>query len=440
MSNAPLDPRLVATLDKAPAPAAANAVTLDAPAARQVTTLSYADTLADGRPLPPAPPPVLSGGTTTTRMRVLPQLEVRGAQPRWHPPAGERFEEKSLLGAGGMGEVLLVHDRDIDRNIAVKRIRADQLHPGSVARFVEEVRTVGRLEHPNIVPIHDVGVDDRGQYFFAMKHVEGETLEQVIGKLAAGDAAYLARFPVTVRVQVFMGVLRAIQYAHAQGIIHRDIKPANIMVGPFGEVVVMDWGLAKRVRGNADDPRDRLQLAETVTRDAWQTVAGTLVGTPAYMSPEQARGDNAAVDERSDIYALGVLFHELLTARHYLDGRSTLEEVLDGAKNVSLPPQHVSPWGRAHAPAELLYFADRATVKDPARRFQSVDQMIDALQVALRGEIHVQCQITATKRVLNEALHFVDRHPSLTSGILTLIGGLIVGSIGWAAAAALGLV
>ena len=173
--------------------------------------------------------------------------------------------------------------------MAVKRPGANTGEAGSIARFVEEVRTVGQIKHPNIVPIHDVGVDEEGQYFFVMKYVEGETLETIIEKRAAGDPQYHRRYTQERRVEIFLGILDAIHYAHARGFIHRDIKPANIMVGPYGEVVVMDWGLAKRVKADtslalpANDPPAPLDTG----KDLYRTRAGTLLGTPAYMSPEQ---------------------------------------------------------------------------------------------------------------------------------------------------------
>src|SRR6185312_9441186 len=135
---------------------------------------------------------------------------------------------------------------------AVKRLLPDLTSPPILARFVDEIRTVGRLEHPNIVPIHDVGVDELGRYFFVMKYVEGETLESIIDKLAAGDPAYLAKYSVEVRIELFLGILHALEYAHAQGVVHRDIKPANVMVGRYGEVVLMDWGISKPIAEKRD--------------------------------------------------------------------------------------------------------------------------------------------------------------------------------------------
>ena len=180
-------------------------------------------------------PPV--GATRTT---VLPRVEGEGGQVHLHAESKLRYEPLKLLGAGGMGEVVLVEDQDIARRVAVKRLLPELTHPSVLARFVDEIRTVGRLEHPNIVPIHDVGIDDLGRYFFVMKYVEGDTLESVIEKLAARDPVTLARYSFEQRIELFLGVLHALEYAHEHGVVHRDIKPANVMIGRYGEVVLMD--------------------------------------------------------------------------------------------------------------------------------------------------------------------------------------------------------
>ena len=193
-------------------------------------------TLADpGAANPGAPDPELAEPTRKTAPTlartgtVLPRVEPAGDDVKLVHDGRTRYEPKRLLGEGGMGTVTLAVDHDIDRAVALKQVRQDVGARG-VARFVEEVRTIGRLEHPNIIPIHDVGVDEAGNYFFVMKYVEGETLEAIIEQLAAGDPAAHQRFSYEVRVQIFIGLLRALAYAHDRGIIHRDLKPANVMV------------------------------------------------------------------------------------------------------------------------------------------------------------------------------------------------------------------
>ena len=332
----------------------------------------------------------------------------------------QRYAIQRVLGAGGMGEVALAEDQDIGRSVAVKYLHAPT-DGALVARFVEEIHTVGSLEHPNIVPIHDVGVDEQGRYFFVMKHVEGETIENVIEKLAAGDPAYHARYTFTARVELFVGLLRALQFAHARGFVHRDIKPANVMVGKFGEVVLMDWGVAKATQSAAAPAPTGPEAPAPATERArlFTTRNGALVGTPAYMSPEQARGDLNAIDERSDIYSACVLFHELLTLHHYMEDKETLADMLRaiiaGEMNI-LSFSKVNP-AQGPAPAELLHFCVRGLRLDPKDRFQSAGEMIDVIAAALDGKVKVQCPITFTKRVTRELGRFVDRHPYLGVGV-----------------------
>lgn len=371
-----------------------------------------------------------SGATTvaggTIRSTVLPRVEWEGPHPRVKPSERHRFEELGLLGEGGMGEVVLAKDHDIERNVALKRL-PENCDLGRVLRFVEEIRTVGQLEHPNIVPVHDVGVDSSGRYYFVMKHLRGETLESIIERLKAGDDAAHARFTMPVRIQIVLSVLNALAYAHQQGFIHRDLKPANIMIGPYGEVTVMDWGLAKRIR---TPEKSEIPVAPSSARTVLQTQVGAVMGTPLYMSPEQARGEVDKLDERSDLYALGVVFHEFLHLEHYLEDRTELKAVLEGVQTVQ-PPIHVATLkaARYQVPAELDWFVARATRKNVNERFQSVTEMTDELQRIIRGECRVQCQRTLVKRVVGEAGKFADQRPMATIVATTVAVALFVAAI-----------
>lgn len=360
------------------------------------------------------------------RTTILPRVEWEGEKPKLAATHRLRFEELGLLGEGGMGEVMLVKDHDIERTVALKRI-PPSADVGAILRFVEEIRTIGRLEHPNIMPVHDVGVDEHGRYYFVMKHLRGETLESIIAKLRAGDRDAHAKYPFTVRAQIFLGVLHAIDYAHREGFLHRDLKPANIMVGPFGEVTVLDWGLARKV--TAKDAAVT-QDASPRTGTALETQLGMVMGTPLYMCPEQARGAHDQLDQRSDVYSLAVLFHELLYLDHYLAGRESIPDVLDGVRTVSpsVFEMKVHPT-QPRVPAELGWYVVKGMSKDPAERFQSVDEMIDVLQKILRGEFQVQCAQTFAKRMLRELSCAVDRSPMGTIIGMGVIGALALGGV-----------
>jgi serine/threonine-protein kinase len=371
--------------------------------------------------------------TLPTRSTVLPRVEMVGATPRLVAQEKPRYERTRRLGEGGLGEVVGARDNDIGRDVAVKRLRPDVTSGATLARFVEEVRTIGRLEHPNIVPIHDVGVDERGEYYFVMKYVDGETLESVIDKLAAGDPDTHARYGFERRVQIMTALLDAVAFAHAKGIVHRDIKPANVMIGAYGEVVLMDWGIAKRLRGD-DAPVEGSPVPHghgAAKRGAlFATVAGEIIGTPAYMSPEQARAE--AVDERSDLYSLCVVFYELLCLRHPLANKQTLGEMLEGVKKETPPlaglvhSPHQTP-----APMDLSWFLRKGLAKAPGDRFASATEMLARLSDRAEGTCPVNCHVTFMRMMTVGATRFVDRHPLLASllffsGVLAAIVGAVV--------------
>ncbi|MFO0629596.1 MAG: serine/threonine-protein kinase [Polyangiales bacterium] len=299
---------------------------------------------------------------------------------------------------------------------------------GAVARFADEVRALGALDHPNIVPIHDVGVTPEGKHFYVMKYIQGETLERVIEQLAAGDPSYHARYPFARRMEVFTAVLRAVQYAHAQGYVHRDLKPANIMVGAYGEVVVMDWGLARRLRDAPESLAAGPSPSVPPGSPRARTLDGSLLGTPAYMSPEQSRGELHLVDEVSDVYALGVICHELLTLQHYLHAHSSVTATLLAVDRVE--PElatHLRSEVQPPVPAEYAHFIRHCMAKDRNRRFRSTTAALDRLEQIRNGTFPVECPVTAMKRMTLGVTHRIDRNPGLVMLSLMAAAGLALG-------------
>jgi serine/threonine-protein kinase len=355
--------------------------------------------------------PKSSPAATMRRSTVLPRETLVDSQRALVVPDRTRYEQTRVLGEGGMGLVFGAHDNDIDRPVAVKRLRPQTRDAESLARFAEEIRMVGQLEHPNIVPIHDVGLDENGDYYFVMKYVEGESLEAIIAKLAAGDREYHKRFPFERRVEIGVGILEALHYAHGRGILHRDIKPANVMVGPAGEVMVMDWGIACK-------------------RDGPEAKTNTLCGTPLYMSPEQAA--SKPVDERSDLYSFSVLLYELLGLTHYLAGKEQLDEVLAGVqKQDPASLAFMKGAGQTSVPFDLHWFVKKGLQKDPSQRYQSANEALERLRARAEGKIPIQCPVTFIKRMTNEWLLFIDRHPVLgiTAASVGVLGTMTLGAL-----------
>ena len=223
-------------------------------------------------------------------------------------PPGGRYEIGALVGQGGMGTVYRTHDRVLERDVALKVLRADVAAPEAAARIRREARILARLEHPGIVPVHEVGMLPDGRVYYVMKLVRGEPLEGVVRG---------ASLPEVLRL--FLRACETVAFAHANGVIHRDLKPSNIMVGPFGEVLVLDWGIA-RVLGDpeaehrASDPAglDERPVGEGENALEDDTAPGTILGTPGFMAPEQARSWLDLVSPRTDVYALGAILRHLV--------------------------------------------------------------------------------------------------------------------------------
>jgi serine/threonine-protein kinase len=282
-----------------------------------------------------------------------------------------RYVVGGVLGKGGMGEVSAARDRDVGRDVAVKRMRAAAPPAADVARFVREARIQGRLDHPAIVPVIDLGTDDDGRPYFTMKRVAGITLAEL---LAQDDAA--AHRPRMLRA--FAEVCLAIEFAHARGVVHRDLKPANVVLGDYGEVYVLDWGVAKVIG------EDDAALVGDATVEQGVTQAGAVLGTPGYMAPEQARGD-ADLDGRADVYALGCVLFEILAGEplHPRGAAAIATTVADASD-----PR---PSGRgAWVPPELEAACVRACAAAPADRFASARELADAVQRYLDGDRDVQ--------------------------------------------------
>jgi len=250
------------------------------------------------------------------------------------PSNYDRYEITRQLAKGGMGEVYLAVDHQLHRHVALKVMTPEVAANKDLAdRFTQEALVLGRLDHPHIVPIHDLGKDTQERNYYAMKFVRGTTLKEVLHALRQGQASVVERYPLPRLLDVYSKVCDAVAYAHSKGIIHRDLKPANIMIGEFGEVMVMDWGISKIL----NQPESSI-LPEESSNSKEGTRYGTIMGTPSFMAPEQAAGQLEAINERTDIYSLGAILYNILALRPPITGSSTDAQVIERIQSGQITP------------------------------------------------------------------------------------------------------
>ena len=274
------------------------------------------------------------------------------------PSLPSRYRVLGEIGRGGMGIVWRVHDVELGRDVAIKVLRDEwTLRPERVRRFIEEAQITGQLEHPGVVPLHEIGADPGRRPWFAMRLVRGETLWKRLSRRAKGESL------VAVLLPAFETICQTLAYAHARGVVHRDVKPSNVILGAFGEVQVLDWGLAA--------------VLTPVGGDA--SVPGTVVGTPGYMAPEQARGESDGVDERADVFALGAILCEILTGASAFPGER--DGALAATARGDLAPA-VARLDACVAERELASLAKRCLEPVPSARPR------DAAEVALLITAH----------------------------------------------------
>jgi tRNA A-37 threonylcarbamoyl transferase component Bud32 len=292
-----------------------------------------------------------------------------------------RYAVKSMLGQGGMGEVYLCADEWIGREVAMKVAHSNQAAQAHLrARFVREALVQGQLEHPSVVPVYDLGTRPDGATYFTMKRVRGLTLAEIIQGWRRDDPAMVRAYSRRRVLTAISSVCLAVSFAHSRGVVHRDLKPENVMLGDFGEVYVLDWGVARVLE---DAWAQRAVASANLVAPVGQTQAGALVGTPGYAAPEQVRGDKR-VGAAADVYALGAILFEMLTLSAMHRGESVDALVASTLASGAARPSERAP--HLQVPPELDHICARATAIDPGDRFASARDMHEAIERYLDGE------------------------------------------------------
>ncbi|MEM1416006.1 MAG: protein kinase [Myxococcota bacterium] len=329
---------------------------------------------------------------------ILPLLDDR---------AVHRLRRRGVVGTGGMGIVRKVFDEALRRTAAMKTIHFERWESEQTRRlFLREARVMAQLDHPNVVPVHEIGLGPDGRLFFTMKLVGGRTLKDAVKALPEGP---LSRGDLMDVLDVVVKVCHALAYAHARGVVHRDVKPSNVMIGDYGEVYLMDWGLAKVL--SEPDPEPDPQPAaphrseegtpridDDVSQPGAPSLAGSVVGTPPFMAPEQAGG--LAVDARTDVFAVGALLYHLLTRRPPYDGDSLWATLCQAALARYPDLEEAAP---GPGPPTLASIVRRAMAREPDDRYPSVEALREDLVRFLRGDVAFpRIVVTAGEMILRE--------------------------------------
>lgn len=323
---------------------------------------------------------------------------------------GERYDEERVLGQGAMGAVTLCLDRQIGRRVALKTMhpkRAERLE--NRKRFVREARIQGQIEHPALVPVYDLGIDPKGGIYFIMKRVRGVTLEDILDSLAKEDSGFVEEYSQQRLLRAFGQICLAVDYAHQHGVLHRDLKPSNIMLGDFGEVYILDWGLAGiDPRKQRDDGYEEDQFSG----ESPQTIAGVMFGTPGYASPEQVRGELTELGPGTDVYALGAILFEILCLAR-LHPRRSVTEVLASTLSGALARPSIRAPEKA-VPPELEEIIVQATEINLDERYRTARELHDDLEGFLDGQRDVERRHALAEAHASEAAALIasGRAPS----------------------------
>ncbi|WP_372370801.1 bifunctional serine/threonine-protein kinase/formylglycine-generating enzyme family protein [Candidatus Uabimicrobium sp. HlEnr_7] len=293
-------------------------------------------------------------------------------------PNEERYQVKKILGKGGMGVVMLARDNILQREVAMKLIKGNNITNATRYRFMREARISGLLEHPNIVTIYDISsLDD---LYFTMRMISGVTLADIIDNLRK-KTPESKEYTLIRRLEIIQNICYALEFSHSKKIIHRDLKPENIMVGEFGEVLVLDWGLAKKIGEEEGEGEEEEEKFSVDFID--ETVDGSIIGTPRYMSPEQARGETKTMDESTDIYSLGAILYEFLVLSPPFNAKN-LVKIVQLVINEPAEKKRYD-YNKDPIPRELMAISLKAMAKEKHNRYFSIKELREDIRLFMEG-------------------------------------------------------
>ena len=328
--------------------------------------------MSDFRPAPPQP--------ADSQQDAYPHIYVKDTDaelPSFQTTGFGRYSDFRPLAVGGSAQLRTCRDKTLGRTVVMKTLHPHLANNAYMqSRFLREARVTAQLQHPVTVPVYDLGRDMEDRLYFTMKKVEGETVRSIIERQGKGDEQALTHFGLERMLGVLVQVCNGLAYAHVHGVVHRDVKPENLLVGAFGEAVLLDWGVAK-VWADESSEGDARMMEHQILTDVNQRP-----GTPLYMSPEQVRGGSDQIDARTDVYSAGAVLYEALTLTEPLRGKQVQETFNLIVNEMPEPPRERAP--ARQIPAALADIAMKAMAKRPEDRFQTMEEMIEAIR-SFRG-------------------------------------------------------
>ncbi len=331
-----------------------------------------------------------------------------------------RYRDFQPLTQGGEAILRTCVDENLGRTVVMKTLQPQfQNLETYQKRFLREARVTAQIPHPATVPVYELSRDSEGNAYFTMKKLRGRDLSDILDKIAEGDSATIEKFPIDQLINVLIHCSQCLAFAHNQGVVHRDMKPANIMIGDYGEIMVLDWGLAKVWDMDDNDDVDSLIRSGQQTISGRLTGRGDVQGTPFYMSPEQAV-ETGDVDERTDVYNMGIILFEVLTGESYMSGKNFKEIKRKLQEDPAREPVAAAP--KKKISPELNAICLKALKRSPAERYQKMSEFVDDLRAALLGNpVSVY-----PEPIYGRILKWRDRKVFSTASLIWMLAGAVL--------------